>query len=63
VQKVDVDGHISSEKFFYMSVIKGSILGPVLFIPYIYDLYNCTNLQQLFADDTACAEATIIWII
>jgi hypothetical protein len=63
VQKVDVDGHISYEKFFNMSVIQGSILGPVLLIIYINDLYNCTKLQHMFADDTACAEAKIIWII
>ncbi len=38
VQKVDIDGHLSSEKIFNISVIQGSILGLILFLIYINDL-------------------------
>ncbi len=30
VQKVDINGNLSSEKIFNISVIQGSILGPIL---------------------------------
>ena len=51
---VDINGHLSKEKSFYISVLQGSILGPLLFLCFINDLHTVTNLLTLlFADDTA----------
>jgi hypothetical protein len=53
-QKVDVEGVTSSTNTFNISVIQGSILGPILFLIYINDLYSASKLLKLmFADDTA----------
>ena len=53
-QCVDVNGNISSSKNIDISVLQGSILGPILFLCFINDLPNCTILSSfLFADDTA----------
>ena len=54
VQHVDIDGNISSPKNINISVLQGSILGPILFLCYINDLPNETELLTfLFADDTS----------
>jgi len=54
-QCVDINGSISQEKDLLLSVIQGSILGPILFLCYINDFYTCTNLfTTLFADDGTC---------
>jgi len=54
-QKVDIDGVSSSELPINISVIQGSILGPILFLCYINDFYKATSLfSVLFADDTTC---------
>ena len=52
-QYVDINGHISSPKSIDISVLQGSILGPILFLCYINDLPEATTLLTfLFADDT-----------
>ena len=53
-QYVFLDGLSSGVNDITCGVPQGSILGPLLFIPYINDIKNCTNLLNyiLFADDT-----------
>ena len=52
-QIVEVNGHQSSQETIDMSVIQGSILGPILFLVYIDDLPSSSSLETfLFADDT-----------
>jgi exonuclease III len=54
-QCVDINSTMSAEKHLLLSVIQGSILGPILFLCYINDLYRCTTLfTTLFADDGSC---------
>ncbi len=55
VQVVDINGSTSSPNIFNISVIQGSILGPILFLIYINDLYSASALLSLmFADYTPC---------
>jgi hypothetical protein len=52
-QFVDIDGEKSDALPIDISVIQGSILGPILFLCYINDFYAATSLfSVLFADDT-----------
>jgi phage antirepressor YoqD-like protein len=52
-QFVDIDGERSDALNIDISVIQGSILGPILFLCYINDFYAATSLfSVLFADDT-----------
>jgi len=57
-QFVDINGSHSSEKKIKISILQGSILGPILFLCYINDLYRVTDLFTLmFADDTFSAKS------
>jgi retron-type reverse transcriptase len=42
MQCVDIDGTLSDFKKIIMSVFQGSSLGPILFLCFINDIYNCT---------------------
>jgi Reverse transcriptase (RNA-dependent DNA polymerase) len=54
-QRVEINGKLSNVKNINISILQGSILGPILFLCFINDLPNCTELLTLlFADDTAC---------
>jgi hypothetical protein len=54
-QKVDINGNLSDALELSISVIQGSILGPILFLCYVNDFWKCTSLfSVLFADDTTC---------
>jgi len=52
-QQVDINGVLSDPLNLDISVIQGSILGPILFLCYINDFWMATSLfSVLFADDT-----------
>ena len=53
-QYVLADGHSSGMRLITCGVPQGSVLGPVVFLLYINDICNVSNLLKfvLFADDT-----------
>jgi ribonuclease P/MRP protein subunit RPP40 len=54
-QKVELNSYLSNSAAIKYDVFQGSILGPLLFLCYINDIYRATELITfLFADDTSC---------
>jgi hypothetical protein len=54
-QCVEVNNIKSNNAKIDCGVFQGSILGPILFLCYINDIYTATDLATyLFADDTLC---------
>jgi hypothetical protein len=57
-QCVDINGNISKSRKIKISILQGSILGPILFLCYINDLHTVTDLLTLmYADDTFTLDA------
>jgi hypothetical protein len=55
---VDINGKVSSSKKISISLLQGSILGPILFLCFINDFFKSTDLLTLmFADDTCCLDS------
>jgi hypothetical protein len=54
-QRVEINGYLSDILNISCGVFQGSVLGPILFLCYINDIFNASSLATfLFADDTTC---------
>jgi hypothetical protein len=54
-QRVEINGYLSDILNISCSVFQGSVLGPILFLCYINDIFNASSLATfLFADYTTC---------
>ena len=53
-QQCFVNGSLSNSQILTCGIPQGTILGPLLFILYIYDLPNClsNSVARMYADDT-----------
>jgi hypothetical protein len=52
MQRVRVGGHLSEEVRVMLEVPQGSVLGPLLFLAYVNDIWiNIDSTIRLFADD------------
>ncbi len=59
-QVVDIKGNLSRSRKIKISILQGSILGPILFLCFINDLHHVTTLFTLmFADDTFSLQAAL----
>jgi hypothetical protein len=54
-QRVEINGCLSNILNISCGVFQGSVLGPILFLCYINDIFSASSLATfLFADDTTC---------
>jgi Reverse transcriptase (RNA-dependent DNA polymerase) len=54
-QCVDINGQFSKPRSINISVMQGSVLGPILFLIFINDLTKATSLKTLLFADDACS--------